>query len=160
EVPRPKVAAADADETHFGEVADALLAGKLVPVLGADVNEIAERLASHFDYQDDGRDLARVAQFVAMTKGARPLHAELPLLLQRSHAPTAVHRLFAALPRTLRERGLPHQLLVTTSYDLALEQALLEAGEEFDVVSYVASGRDRGRFCHREPGGTTRVVER
>ena len=39
-------------------------------------------------------------------------------------------------------------LLVTTSYDLALEQAFLDAGEEFDVVSYIASGRNRGRFCH------------
>src|SRR5207247_1130916 len=66
---------------------------------------------------------------------------------------------FASLPPRLRERGLPHQLLVTTSYDLALEQALLEAGEEFDVVSYLASGRDRGRFCHRDPSGATRVID-
>src|SRR5204863_5613780 len=51
------------------------------------------------------------------------------------------------------------QLIVTTSYDLALEQALLDAEEEFDVVSYVASGRDRGRFLHREPGGETHVIE-
>jgi len=73
--------------------------------------------------------------------------------------PTAVHRFFASLPPFLRERGLPHQLLVTTSYDLALEQALLDAGEEFDVVSYLASGRNRGRFCHRDPSGATRVIE-
>jgi hypothetical protein len=70
-----------------------------------------------------------------------------------------VHRFFASLQRVLRERGLPHQLLVTTGYDLALEQALLDAGEEFDVVSYVASGRDRGRFYHREPSGETRVID-
>jgi hypothetical protein len=54
---------------------------------------------------------------------------------------------------------LPHQLLLTTSYDLALEQALLDAGEEFDVVSYIATGRDRGRFAHRDPTGATRVIE-
>ena len=64
-----------------------------------------------------------------------------------------VHRFFASLPPMLRERGLRHQLLVTTSYDLALEQAFLEAGEEFDVVAYLASGRDRGRFCHVQPDG-------
>ena len=70
-----------------------------------------------------------------------------------------MHRFFASLPPLLRERGVPHQLLVTTSYDLALEQAFLEAGEEFDVVSYVASGRDRGRFCHVQPDGTTHVID-
>jgi len=50
-------------------------------------------------------------------------------------------------------------LLVTSGYDLALEEALLEAGEEFDVVSYVASGRDRGRFRHVLPDGTTRLID-
>jgi hypothetical protein len=128
-------------------------------VLGTDVGTLAEQLAQRFDYPDGGGDLARVAQFVALTKGSGPLHDELATLLQSSSAPTPVHRFFAGLPRLLRERGLPHQLLVTSSYDLTLEQALLEAGEQFDVVSYVAAGRDRGRFCHRDPSGVTRVIE-
>ncbi len=63
------------------------------------------------------------------------------------------------MPALLRERGVAHQLIVTTSYDLALEQALLDAGEEFDVVSYVASGPDRGRFCHISPEGELRIVD-
>jgi DNA-binding SARP family transcriptional activator len=159
EVPRPRLAAAATDDTHFEEVAEALLAGRLVPVLGVDVGELADRLAERFDYPDDVRELTRVAQFVTLTKGPGPLHDELRSLLAASHAPTQVHRFFAALPPTLRERGLPHQLIVTTSYDLALEQALLDAGEEFDVVSYIASGRDRGRFSHRDPSGETRVIE-
>jgi hypothetical protein len=70
-----------------------------------------------------------------------------------------VHRFFASLPPLLRERGAHHQLLVTTSYDLALEQAFLGANEQFDVVSYVASGRDRGRFMHIAPGGATRTID-
>jgi hypothetical protein len=70
-----------------------------------------------------------------------------------------MHRFFALLPRALRARGLPHQLIVTTSYDLVLEQALLDAGEEFDVVAYVASGRDRGRFAHVAPDGSTHVID-
>ena len=73
--------------------------------------------------------------------------------------PTPIHRFFASLPPLLRERGAPHQLIVTTSYDLALEQALLDAGEEFDVVSYIASGRHRGRFCHLAPDGTAAPIE-
>ena len=74
-------------------------------------------------------------------------------------APSPIHRFFASLPPLLRERGLPHQLLVTTSYDLALEAAFLDAGEEFDVVSYIAAGPQRGKFCHLRPDGTGRVVD-
>jgi DNA-binding SARP family transcriptional activator len=158
EVPRPRQPGAEADDAHFEEVAAAVLAGRLVPVLGADVGALGEELARRFGYAENGHDLTRVAQFVALTKGAGPLIDELNALFEASSAPTALHRVFAALPAVLRSRGLPHQLLVTTSYDLALEHALLEAGEEFDVVSYVATGRDRGRFCHREPGGATHVI--
>src|SRR2546425_3254680 len=90
---------------------------------------------SRFDYPENGRELTRIAQFVAVTKGAGPLYDELRSLLEASAAPTPMHRFFAVLPRVLRSRGLPHQLIVTTSYDLVLEHALLDAGEEFDVVS-------------------------
>jgi DNA-binding SARP family transcriptional activator len=159
ELPQPRRVAAAADDVHFAEVAKALLGGRLVPVLGMDVGALAERLASRFEYSEDDRELTRVAQFVALAKGAGPLYEELQSLLNAAAAPTPVHRFFASLPPLLRERGLPHQLLVTTSYDLALEQALLDAGEEFDIVSYLASGRNRGRFCHRDPSGETRVIE-
>jgi DNA-binding SARP family transcriptional activator len=159
EVPRPRLAAAETDETHFAEVAEALLAGRLIPVLGSDARILADHLAQHFDYPEEAHDLTRVAQFVSLTRGAGPLHDELQSLVGQSTAPTPLHRFFAALPPLLRERGLPHQLIVTTSYDLALEQALLESEEEFDVVSYIASGRNRGRFAHRAPSGDTHVIE-
>jgi hypothetical protein len=92
-------------------------------------------------------------------KGSGPLYDELHTLLAAGLPPTAVHRLFAALPPLLRERGSPHQLIVTTSYDLALERAFLEAGEAFDVVSYVAAGRNRGKFCHVGPDGSASLIE-
>ena len=153
-------AVTQAPEEHLEQVTRLLLEGRLVPVLGADVAQLAAELATRFDYPfAEGADLTRVAQYVALTKGSGPLYDELRAMLEDSGAPTAVHRFFAALPSVLRGRGLPHPLIVTTSYDLALEQALLEAGEEFDVVSYVASGRDRGRFCHRDPSGATQVIE-
>ncbi len=91
-------------------------------------------------------------------RGSGPLYDELHALLDAEAVPTPVHRLFAALPPLLRERGVPHQLLVTTSFDLALEQAFLERGEEFDVVFYIAAGRDRGRFCHIAPDGPAQVI--
>ena len=158
EVPQPRAPRAAADERHFEEVAEALLAGRLVPVLGADVGRLGVELAQRVGYADDP-ELTRVAQFVSLTKGSGPLHDELSSLLEVSGAPTGVHRFFASLPPLLRSRGLPHQLVVTTSYDLALEQALLQAGEEFDVVSYIAAARDRGRFCHRKPAGETQTID-
>jgi SIR2-like domain len=80
-------------------------------------------------------------------------------MLDADATPAPIHRFFASLPPVLRDRGLPHQLLVTTSYDLALEAAFLEAGEEFDVVSYVAAGPSRGKFCHLAPDGTGRMID-
>ena len=159
EVPQPRAGGTSADEVHYEQVAAALLAGRLVPVIGHDAATLGDELARRVGYDDGGRELTRVAQFVALTRGSGPLHDELGALLEASAAPTAVHRLFAALPPLLRGRGLAHQLLVTTGYDLALEQALLDAGEEFDVVSYIATGRDQGRFAHRDPGGATRVID-
>jgi DNA-binding SARP family transcriptional activator len=145
---------------NVGEVAQALLAGRLVPVLGAEVGELARRLAERFDFPaEESAELTRVAQYVALMKGAGPLYDELHELLRATTAPTSIHRFFAEVPPLLRERGAPHQLVVTTSYDLALEQAFLDADEEFDVVSYLAAGRHRGKFSHFAPDGTVRVIE-
>jgi DNA-binding SARP family transcriptional activator len=159
EVALPATAAQPTADDHLAEVTTALLAGRLVPVLGTSVTEIADRLARRFSYPpDEAGELTRVAQYVALTKGAGPLYDELHELLAAGAGPTPVHRFLAALPPLLRERGAPHQLIVTTSYDLALEQAFLDAGEEFDVVAYLASGRERGRFCHVRPDGSATVV--
>ncbi len=93
-------------------------------------------------------------------KGSGPLYDELhELVASRAAAPTSIHRLFAALPAVLRERGAPQQLILTTSYDLALEEAFLAEGEEFDVVSYLAAGPNRGKFCHVGPGMSAHVID-
>jgi DNA-binding SARP family transcriptional activator len=144
----------------LGELIETLLAGRLVPVLGADVGDLAAQLAERFGYPLDGEALPRIAQYVSVMKGPGPLHDELHSLMEGGVAPTPVHRLFASLPPLLRERGSPHQLIVTTSYDLALEQAFLDAGEEFDVVSYLADGPNRGKFCHVDPSGSGSVIDR
>src|SRR5919202_1847965 len=148
-------------QDHFEDVAATILAGRVVPVLGADVAELTVRLAQRFGYpHDDGAvTLPRVAQYIAVMKGSGPLYDELHDLLDVDLPPTAVHRFFASLPPLLRERGLPHQLLVTTSYDNALERAFHEAGEELDVVAYLASGRNRRLFCHIGPDGNGALVD-
>jgi DNA-binding SARP family transcriptional activator len=151
--------AAPPAEGHFEQVLGALFQGRLVAVLGAEIGDLTARLAQRFDYVENGYGLPRVAQYVAVMKGSGPLYDELHALLDAEATPTPIHRFFAALPPLLRERDLPHQLLVTTSYDLALEAAFLEAGEEFDVVTYIAAGPQRGKFCHIRPDGTGRVVD-
>jgi DNA-binding SARP family transcriptional activator len=151
-------AAAPADRVH--DVVETILGGRLVPVLGTDVAELTTRLAERFEYPDaNGDALPRVAQYIAVMKGSGPLYDELHAMFQADLPPTPVHRFFAALPPLLRERGAPHQLIVTTSYDLALERAFLDAGEAFDVVSYLAAGRNRGKFCHVGPDGTGTLIE-
>jgi DNA-binding SARP family transcriptional activator len=146
-------------DNHFDQVVRALFDGRLVPVLGADIADLATQLAKRFDYAENESTLPRIAQYVAVMRGSGPLYDELHALLEPEAArPTAIHRFFAALPPLLRDRGLPHQLLVTTSYDMALEAALLAAGEEFDVVSYVATGPNRGKFCHIRPDGSGQFI--
>ena len=155
EAPGPAPPAPD----HFEQVLEALHGGRLVAVLGAEIADLATRLAQRFDYAENGYGLPRIAQYVAVMKGLGPLYDELHSLLDADAVPTPIHRFFASLPPVLRERGVPHQLLVTTSYDLALESAFLDAGEEFDVVAYIAAGADRGKFCHIAPDGTGRVID-
>jgi DNA-binding SARP family transcriptional activator len=146
-------------ESNFDQVVRALFEGRLVPVLGADVADLASRLAKRFDYGENGSSLPRIAQYVAVMRGSGPLYDELHALLEpEATRPTAVHHFFAALAPLLRERGLPQQLLVTTSYDTGLETAFLQAGEEFDVVSYVATGPHRGKFCHIRPDGNGQFI--
>jgi DNA-binding SARP family transcriptional activator len=159
-------------EDHFADVVKALLAGRLVPVLGGGVNvsadgealpgpsELAAHLAGCFDCPPErAHDLASVAEYVTLTKGVGPLYDELHALFDRDYAPGPVHRLLAEVAAELREGGAPQQLIVTTNFDEALERAFREAGEEFDVVSYLALGRHRGKFLHLAPNGQATLVD-
>jgi DNA-binding SARP family transcriptional activator len=148
-------------QDHFEDVARTILEGRVVPVLGADVAELTLRLAQRFGYPEDGgrATLPSVAQYVAVMKGSGPLYDELHELLAADLPATPLHRFLASLPALLRERGLPPQVVVTTSYDTALENAFEEAGEAVEVVTYLANGRHRGRFCHIAPDSAGRLIE-
>jgi DNA-binding SARP family transcriptional activator len=154
-----------ADEDHYDEVVRALLAGRLVVVLGPDIGpdragHIAARLAELFACPGENiQELARVSQYVAVTQGVGPLHDELHDLLAAEPEPGPVPRALASLAAQLRERGAPQQLVVTANYDQALERAFGETGEGVDVVSYIAGGRDRGRFLHVAEDGSATVIE-
>ena len=143
------------------EVVKALLAGRVVPVLGLDGGaDLAAQLARAFGYPDDRPpDLARVSQYVATMNGSGPLYDELHKRFEEAAEPQPVHRFLASLPAVLRSRGAPHQLVISTRYDLALERAFEAAGEELDVVTYVASGPYRGKFWHRPPDEEPRPID-
>jgi DNA-binding SARP family transcriptional activator len=143
------------------EIAKALLGGRIVPVIGLDgAGDLAAHLASAFEVPDDRPiDLARVSQYVATMQGSGPLYDELHSRYEAAVEPGPLHRFLARLPALLREHGAPHQLIVTTNYDLALERAFDEAGEDVDIVAYVATGAHRGRFWHRPPGEPPRPID-
>lgn len=144
-----------------GEIVKALLGGRLVPVIGLDgAADLAAHLARAFDVPNDRPiDLARISQYVATMKGSGPLYDELHTRFEAALEPGPLHRFLAHLPSLLRQRGAPHQLIVTTNYDLALERAFEDAGEELDIVAYVATGAHRGRFWHRRPGEPPRPID-
>jgi DNA-binding SARP family transcriptional activator len=167
--PTPTVA-----DDHLADVVAALLAGRLVLVLGAGVERQRESGGNGFPGPDDvvahlvrqfdcppehARDLARVAEYVALTKGIGPLYDELHELFDREPVPGPVHTGLAQLERAISARAAPHQLVITTGFHELLEQAFASAGCEFDVVSYLAVGRHQGKFLHTSAAGTAVVVD-
>ena len=92
--------ASRAETDDDAEILGALLAGRVVPVLGLDgVGDLAAHLASAFSVPDDRPvDLARVSQYVATMKGSGPLYDELHSRFEAAVEPTALHRFLAQLP--------------------------------------------------------------
>jgi DNA-binding SARP family transcriptional activator/class 3 adenylate cyclase len=145
-------------EDHVRDVAREMLAGRLIPVMGDDVSALTEQLVRQFEVPDPSPHLPHVSQYVAVMRGAGPLYDALHDQFAHPGVPTAAHRFFASLAPILRAQGAPHQLLLTTSYGLGLEQAFVDAGEEFDVVAYIADGRERGKFCHVMSTGDAQII--
>jgi hypothetical protein len=161
----------DVNELHYRTVISALTNGRVVPFLGAGANlcdrpdgaafeehgpylpsgsELAAYLARSFGCPPS-EDLARVAQYIALVGGGTgALYQALRLLFDVNYPPTLIHKLLAVLPRALRDAGHPprYQLIVTTNYDDVLERTFHAARQEFDIVSYVAEGEQRGKFLH------------
>ena len=60
--------------------------------------------------------------------------------------------------REARERE--YQLIVSTSFDRALEQAFRAEREPYDLAVYMASGRDQGKFVHFPYDGTPTPIDK
>jgi DNA-binding SARP family transcriptional activator len=153
-----------AGEDRLGEVVRALVSGRLVPVLGPgtlSVNgqAIAARLADAFDCPEEHRgDLTRVSQYVAVTQGVGPLYDQLHDLFAEPVDPGPIELFLARLPELGRAREIDQPVIVTTGYGDALERAFEQVGEDADVVSFVATGPNRGKFVHCAPDGSETVI--
>ena len=160
-----------------------LMRGRVTPFLGAGANlcgrppglewspgcgfypsgaELAHYLAEAFDVQGaDPRNLMEVASFVLVMHGRRPLYMELDRVFSEDVPPSPPHRFLARARSAARriDRSAPAPLFVTTNYDNALEQALGEVNEPYDVVAYVAEGDRRGKFVHLTADGEKILID-
>jgi hypothetical protein len=170
------------DPTHFDELARLMLeeGSLVVPFLGPDANscdrtepwrdtdsaylpdseELAAYLAERLGMKPTPASLALVSQSLSVAKGPGDLFMALRRALPPHQPPHSVHRFLAGLPTVLHDLGAPdrYQLIVTTNFDNALEQAFDEADEPYDVAVYIARGREKGRFAHIPCDGEPRLV--
>ena len=94
-------------------------------------------------------DLAEIAQYVSVTIGSSDLNTALKEALAAEAKPGAIHRFLASFPGKLKELGSErYQMILTTNYDTALEEAFKQEHEPYDLAIYMASGNDRGKFVH------------
>ena len=160
-------------EADFDAICAALRRRQLIPILGErpvaertdgsaspSRHELVELLAGKFSCPArHARNLAAVAEYIAMTHGIGPLYDELHSLFGKVVSPAAIHLELAQLARSAAEAGSPLLLIVTTRFDDALERALVDAGVSFDVVAYLALGPHHGKFVHVPADGPARPID-
>jgi SIR2-like domain len=137
-------------------IASLLAEGRIVPFLGAGVSlrpadvpaatpglpsggELSRRLAADSNYPSDDEhdllDLAKVASYyVDVALDRDDLRDALRRVFTGAATPNAIHRYLASIDAPL--------LIVTTNYDDLMEQALREAGREFDLVVHPTDRKD------------------
>jgi hypothetical protein len=147
-------------EPPYGEIADLLSQGQVVPFLGAGVNfgtrpagagwnletgeflpsgsELSRFLAnrSNFPSEDehDVTDLAKVASYFVEASGRKPLRERLRRIFDHDYTPCDIHRLLAETAAPL--------LIVTTNYDDLTERAFAKAGRPYDLVIHPTDRKD------------------
>lgn len=122
-------------------------------------------MAETFNYPaEDPRDLIRVCQYIAVVYGTGPLYESLRKIFNGGFQPTALHKFSGSLPEKITKQPNPLQqkqlLIVTTNYDDLMEQALTDRGIAFDVVAYLADGKESGKFVHHPPTGAPVLIDR
>jgi hypothetical protein len=121
-----------------------------------DDRDIATHLADQAELTDPPRHLAGVAQLAIARHGEPTVLGWIRqiLMLSEDPVPHPVHESLAELPTKLRGAGYgdQYQLIVTSKYDAALEQAFRAAGEEYDVAIYRVPSAELS-----QPGGFVHI---
>ena len=147
----------------YGEIADLLKNGEVVPFLGAGVNfgvreppdakwnekdsnflpsgvELSRFLADMSNFpaenEDDISDLAKVSSYFVETSARRRLRERLHSIFNRDFEPTGIHTYLAELARNAP------LLIVTTNYDDLTERAFKRLGLPFDTVVHPTDRKD------------------
>ncbi len=149
-------------EPPYGEIADLLKQGEVVPFLGAGVNfgarppgahwddktgaflpsgaELARFLAgkSNFPSTDDHdlTDLAKVASYFVETTARGRLRDRLHLIFDHDFTVCEIHTYLAEIA------SAAPLLIVTTNYDDLTEQAFKKAGHAYDLVVHPTDRKD------------------
>jgi hypothetical protein len=147
------------NEPPYGVIAERLMQGRVIPLLGPGANfgrrapdkewslntqyvpsghELALYLAQQIGFPSNEyynvHDLIRVASYYADRWGRNPLFRELHSIFDRDYEPCDIHRHLAQIPAPL--------LIITVNYDDLLERAFTEAGRSYDVVYPVTDRPD------------------
>jgi hypothetical protein len=147
----------------YGEIADLLKKGEVVPFLGAGVNfgtrpepnakwnekestflpsgvELSRFLAdmSNFPAEDEEEitDLAKVSSYFVETSARRRLRERLHTIFDRDFEPANIHSYLADIGRNTP------LLIVTTNYDDLTERAFNRIGVPFDTVVHPTDRKD------------------
>jgi hypothetical protein len=143
----------------FGDIWDALKAGKVIPFLGAGASmagrppntpwsdtsdfppsgaELARMFAERSSFpSDDDRDrtdLMKVCSYTADVSGRPRLRTRLREVLNRQYRTGVLHKFLASIEAPL--------MIVVTNYDTMLEEAFKAAGKPYDLVVYPADRLD------------------
>ena len=148
-------------EPPYGEIANLLRQGLVVPFLGAGVNfgardaaakwnqptqaflpsgaELSRFLAgeSGFPSHDDHdlTDLAKVSSYFVETSARRRLRERLRDVFNQTYPACDIHTYLAELQAPL--------LIVTTNYDNLMERSLEAAGRPYDLVVHLTDRKDQ-----------------
>ncbi|HKS27622.1 MAG TPA: SIR2 family protein [Pyrinomonadaceae bacterium] len=147
----------------YGEIADLLKKGEVVPFLGAGVNfgarpapsakwdekestflpsgvELSRFLAdiSNFPAENDDEitDLAKVSSYFVETSARRRLRERLHDIFDRDFEPASIHNYLAEIGRNAP------LLIVTTNYDDLTEQAFNRLNLSYDLVVHPTDRKD------------------
>ena len=92
--------------------------------------------------------------------GSETLYEYMHSIFDHDFPSTALHDVIASMPEVVRGQPLAeYPLIITTNYDDALERAFTRRGEPFDVLTYVATQDNIGRFRHTDEDGNTQIIK-